>query len=299
MKLQKITLRNVIASSQPRPLVTAEVDKLAASIKEVGLIQPITVREAVVVRGTAEQGWQIVAGHHRVAACRALGWAEIDALVVEGLEHLQSELMEIDENLCRAELTASQRTSYTKRRKQIWEALHPEEIRVAQAAPVEIGYGKPPVRPTGFASATAESTGQSKATTNRAIARAEALGDDTLTKVVNTSLDSGVELDALAKLDAPERAQLVERAAAGEKVSARTPATPVKPSNAPARNLPMRLYKAVHDMVHGLGFKDVESLIEAIVDLPELTKAEQSTLDDALDIFMSIGELVPRAAEAA
>lgn len=90
--------------------------------------------------------------------------------------------------LCRAELTASQRTSYTKRRKQIWEALHPEEIRVAQAAPVEIGYGKPPVRPTGFASATAESTGQSKATTNRALARADALGDEALAKVVNTSL---------------------------------------------------------------------------------------------------------------
>lgn len=299
MKLQKITLRNVIASGQPRPLVTAEVDKLAASIKEVGLIQPITVREAVVMHGTAEQGWQIVAGHHRVAACRALGWMEIDALVVDGLEHLQSELIEIDENLCRAELTAAQRTAFSKRRKQIWEALHPDEIAVAHVAPPQ--SQSPMARPQtqGFAAATAAATGQSKATTNRALARADAIGDEALAKVVNTSLDSGVELDALAKLPAPERAQLVERAAAGEKVSARTPATPVKPSNAPARNLPMRLYKAVHDMVHGLGFKDVESLIEAIVDLPELTKAEQSTLDDALDIFMSIGELVPRAAEAA
>ncbi|MFZ3159108.1 MAG: hypothetical protein WA134_02800 [Rhodoferax sp.] len=90
--------------------------------------------------------------------------------------------------MSRAELTASQCTSYIKRKKQIWEALHPDEIRVAQAAPVEIGYGKPPVGPAGFAAATAASTGQSKATTNRAIARADALGDD-----------------ALAKLNAPER----------------------------------------------------------------------------------------------
>jgi hypothetical protein len=44
MMLQKITLREVIASNQPRPLVTAEVDKLAASIKAIGLIQPITVK---------------------------------------------------------------------------------------------------------------------------------------------------------------------------------------------------------------------------------------------------------------
>ena len=101
--------------------------------------------------------------------------------------------------------TASQRTSYTKRRKQIWEALHPEERQVAQAAPpVEIKQ-RGHAQDQSFAAATAEATGQSKATTNRAIARADALGEETLAQVANTSLDSGVELDALAKLDAPER----------------------------------------------------------------------------------------------
>ena len=132
MKLQKITLRHVVASCQPRSLVTSEVDKLAASIQQVGLIQPVTVRPTVVIHGTTEPGFQIVAGHHRVAACRALGWTEIDALVIDDTSYLQSELMEIDENLCRAELTASQRTGYTKRRKQIWEALHPVEIQVGK-----------------------------------------------------------------------------------------------------------------------------------------------------------------------
>ena len=47
-----------------------------------------------------------------------------------------------------------------------------------------------------------------KRSINQHIARADALGDEALAKVVNTSLDSGVELDALAKLDAPERAEL-------------------------------------------------------------------------------------------
>lgn len=293
MKLQKITLRNVVASCQPRPLVTSEVDKLAASIGQVGLIQPVTVRSTVVIHGTTDPGFQIVAGHHRVAACRALGWTEIDALVIDDTSHLQSELIEIDENLCRAELTASQRTGYTKRRKQIWEALHPVEIQVGQVVPPVIGYASPPPQTKGFAKSTAEATGQTKRTTNRAIARADALGDEALTKVAHTSLDSGVELDALAKMPAPERAVLIERAAAGEQVSARTPDAPVKPSTAPAHTLPMRLYKAVHDMVHSLGFADVKSLIEAIADLPELTNTEQSTLDDALDVFMSIGEMVP------
>lgn len=223
MNLQKITLKNVIASNQPRPLVTAEVDKLAASIKEVGLIQPITVLESVVIHGTAEQGWQIIAGHHRVAACRALGWTEIDALVIDDVSHLQSELIEIDENLCRAELTASQRTGYTKRRKQIWEALHPaEKIAVEPLVPPQ--SESPMARPQekGFAASTAESTGMTKQAINRHIARADALGDD-VERITGTSLDSGVEMDALAKLPTPERAEIIDRAVAGEQVSARAP----------------------------------------------------------------------------
>ncbi len=79
---------------------------------------------------------------------------------------------------------------------------------MAQAAPPipgvdSLGRSKSPQQTPSFAAATAEATGQSKATTNRAIARAEAIGDEALTKVINTSLDSGVELDALAKQDAP------------------------------------------------------------------------------------------------
>ena len=72
------------ASGQPRPLITEAVDKLAASIREVGLIQPISVRCVPVMDGgVAVDGYQIVAGHHRVAAARALGWTEIDAIIVD------------------------------------------------------------------------------------------------------------------------------------------------------------------------------------------------------------------------
>lgn len=138
---------------------------------------------------------QIVAGHHRVAACRALGWAElswteIDAIVIETTERLQADLIEIDENLCRSELTAGQRSSFTKRRKSIWEALHPVntqrvavlgggDLEVAQAAPPQVfehGGARPQTK--SFASETASVTGDSKSQVNRHIARADALGDD-------------------------------------------------------------------------------------------------------------------------
>ena len=180
MNIERVSLALLRDSAQPRDLVQANVDMLRASIEQVGLIQPIRVRPAgVIVRGLGEQGFQIVAGHHRVAAARALGWTEIDA-IVDTAEHLQAELMEIDENLCRAELTASQRAQAIKRRRQIWEALHPAEIQVGKVCPPEsaTGYKQPPPQEKGFAASTAAVSGESKRAINQHLARADALGDD-------------------------------------------------------------------------------------------------------------------------
>ena len=187
MQVRKVNLGALRASAQPRPLVTADVDKLAASIAQVGLIQPITVREVAMMQGPlAGSGYQIVAGHHRVAACRALGWTEVDAIVVTAASHLNAELLEIDENLCRSELTASQRAQAIKRRKAIWEALHPESGKTVSTLG---GRGN-----TSFAAETSEVAGMTKQAINQHLARAEALGDD-LPRVAGTSLDKGVELD--------------------------------------------------------------------------------------------------------
>lgn len=70
-----------------------------------------------------------------------------------------------------------------------------------------------------FAASTASLTGESVRSIQRHLARADALGDD-LDKVTGTSLDKGVELDALIKLPEPARRELVGRAQSGEKVSA-------------------------------------------------------------------------------
>jgi len=109
---------------------------------------------------------------------------------------LDAELIEIDENLCRSELTAAQRSSAIRRRKEIWTALHPEES--GRNSPTLGGRGN-----TSFASETAEVSGESKRRINEHLARAEALSDD-LDEVVGTSLDKGVELDALGKYNPAE-----------------------------------------------------------------------------------------------
>ncbi|MBS0467486.1 MAG: hypothetical protein JSS31_09510 [Proteobacteria bacterium] len=80
-------------------------------------------------------------------------------------------------------MTAAQRAQAIKRRKAIWEALHPEGGRIS---PTPGGDQK-----IWFAADTGAVTGESKRRINEHLARAEALGDD-LQKVEGTSLDKGV-----------------------------------------------------------------------------------------------------------
>lgn len=290
MKLQRVALNLLRASAQPRQLITADVDKLAASIKEVGLINPITVRPAAIMSGIATQGFQIVAGHHRVAACRALGWDEIDAVVVDIAEHLGAELIEIDENLCRSELTSAQRSKAVKRRREIWEALHPvAKVQVAQVAPPEsaTGYKQPPPQEKAFAAETAAVTGESKSQINRHLARAEVLGDD-LDKVTGTSLDKGVELDALKAMPPEQRAPLIERAQAGEHVSARDAAKQTSPALmvTPSIRLQMALMQGIARVLESAGVKTAEELVSQIMALPV---RERDFLANQLDVFEYVG----------
>lgn len=224
--MNAIPLAMVVPAEGARPLVAAVVDALTDSIDRIGLLQPVIVQETKLMRGGVfATGYRLVAGHHRAEACRRLGWQTIDAIELgDEVSFLEKELIEIDENLCRAELTPAQRAVAIKRRKEIWEALHPSNgtncpETLTASVRGRVGEG----RPAEFASETAAVSGETKRDINRHLARAEALGDDLL-KVAGTALDKGVELDALKSLPAEQRAPLIERAQAGEQVSARKPA---------------------------------------------------------------------------
>lgn len=241
--------------------------------------------------------------------------SEIDAIVIEVGEHLQAELIEIDENLCRSELTAAQRSKAVKRRKEIWEALHPvikqrveavaEAVESSGAACAEtqarvsvrgrVGEG----RPAEFASETAAVTGESKSQINRHIARAEALGDD-LDKVAGTSLDKGVELDALKAMPPEVRAPLIERAQAGEKVSARCEQKPAAAPEKPQHNTTSLILALKQSMAHLLYITDcktVDQVVELICDTFGPEHEHDIALYQALDDFCAVGHLEPVAAQ--
>jgi len=62
--------------------VGTDIADLTASIASVGLLQPILVRPRE-ANGNGAEGWAVVAGNRRVAACRALGMTEIQAVIYQ------------------------------------------------------------------------------------------------------------------------------------------------------------------------------------------------------------------------
>ena len=82
-----------------------------------------------------------------------------------------------------------QRAQAIKRRRQIWEALHPEETGGASCATsLSDGRKAGPQHEKQFAADTAAVAGESKSQINRHLARAEALGDD-LERITGTRKD--------------------------------------------------------------------------------------------------------------
>jgi phage N-6-adenine-methyltransferase len=99
----------IIVGKRMRPL--GDVTTLVESISQIGLLNPINI----LPDGT------LIAGNHRVAAARALGWTTIRARVVE-LSEVDAELAEIDENLRRNNLTVLEESEHMLRREELLEA---------------------------------------------------------------------------------------------------------------------------------------------------------------------------------
>lgn len=117
-KTQRIKVADIIIPERKRQINENKVRELAESIKISGLLQPVVV--------TTER--LLVAGAHRLAACRQLGISEISATVIDNAE-AQKELAEIEENLVRHSLTALERCFQLRRRKELYEALNPQFAR--------------------------------------------------------------------------------------------------------------------------------------------------------------------------
>lgn len=111
----RIQISKIKVNPGRRAAAPERVAKLAKSIAEVGLLNPITL----------DMANTLIAGLHRLEAAKLLGWSEVD-YTVSSLEGLRAELAEIDENFVRTDLSAIEYGDLLLRRKEIYEALHPE-----------------------------------------------------------------------------------------------------------------------------------------------------------------------------
>jgi ParB/RepB/Spo0J family partition protein len=212
----------ILVFDRKRRIDPANVDRLANSIASIGLLNPIVV--APIGRSNRGRTFVLVAGLHRLEAVKRLGREFVECRVVSD-DDLQVELMEIDENLCRSELTPAQEAACIARRKEIYLALHPETgIGKSQAAGMNAKLGRGDVSDnlsSTFTEVTAAVSRKHRRTIERAAARGRAIKLENIDKIVGTSLDKGAELDALAELPEKARNELIGRAAKGEGVSAR------------------------------------------------------------------------------
>ena len=221
-----------------RRLDTDHVKRLAASIAEIGLQVPISVTSADANVNGSYNGktYSVVAGRHRLKACLSLGWTEIPVNVLD-LTEIQSAIWQIDENLCRLELTQLERAEHLRARKNFYEAAHPETRPVTERGGP--GRGKTAANSAAVLSApsfvedTARKSGMSERSVRESVHRAEAISPEVKEAIADMPeiADKGVELDALAAMEPEEQKRAVDAVREGKAKTVRGAST--RPPSAP------------------------------------------------------------------
>lgn len=144
--------------------VETNIDKLKKSIETVGLINPLVINNDN----------ELIAGGRRYSALKELGYAEVPVVRVEKND-LEQELISIDENLVRKDLTKIEFEKCLNRGREIYEELYPQAMRVEEEdlttpAGMEIHQDMPNDKRS-FIDLTAEKTGLSKKVIKSAIDR--------------------------------------------------------------------------------------------------------------------------------
>lgn len=197
--IRDLPIDQIHARANARQIDEATVVGLVDSIGAVGLINPIRVR-------IVEDQWEVVAGHHRLAACKRLGLVEIAADVIEA-DDLHAELAMIDENLCRAELSPADRAVWTARRKAIYIEMHPE----TKHGENQYTRGEENFSTPSFAKDTAEKTGQTDRIVRMYAERGEKVIEEAIDLIRGTKLDTGTYLDKLKGLRPNEQVTAAKR----------------------------------------------------------------------------------------
>ena len=243
------------------------VQELVDSISKVGLLNPITI----------DREHTLIAGLHRLEAAKLLGWTEIECNV-SSLEGLLAELAEVDENVVRKGLSAVEYSDLLLRRKEIYEALHPETKNGGDQKSEKIRTSKcRSDSMKSFVQDTAEKLGVGRRTVERQIQTAKNL----TTEAKDIIRDTGTKItkkDALklSRLEPEQQRDAASQLAAGEiKSMGEYHPAPAEEPQPPEPPMPP-------SVPYTLGDKHYASIEESVADLKNPDKDCSYTPDTLL-----------------
>lgn len=209
--MQSIHVGFITTVGRLRQVDRGQVDALADSIREVGLLNPITVYRRPISRdGQSVDGYGLVAGAHRLEACKSIGWQEVPAVIVD-LSDDERIIAECDENLCASKLTPAEQAMFTAARKEAYLRLHPETAAGVAGANARHCSAMANSAIASFADDQSAKTGMAARTVRQNAERGEKIDAAALALVKGTDLDTGVFLDRLKKMPAEEQFGFVNR----------------------------------------------------------------------------------------
>ena len=197
MNIIAIPLDRIDLGDRLRAVDEEYAQLIAASMQEDGQRTPVEVR-------AAEGGgkFRLIAGGHRFRAAEIAGLTELQAVVLK-VSDLDAQRLEIEENLCRHELTELDRSTFLARWKEVYEALN-------EAAKHGKGRSKATSRQVGdlsdrrierFTAVASERLRLSERVIQRATNRYRKIAPDVRARISGTWLSAnGAELDLLAKM---------------------------------------------------------------------------------------------------
>ncbi|TCM84815.1 ParB/RepB/Spo0J family partition protein [Rhodovulum steppense] len=198
-----------VPENRARTYSEENAQALAGIIAAQGLQHPITVREA-------GDGYELVAGLHRLRAFEMNGEAAIPARVSAAETDDEARLEEVMENLGRGELIALDRCHHLYELKQVYERVHPEAKHGGDRKSEKIKRQSLPLDPDapaevfGFAKAVAEKVGLSDRSIRLAVRIWTGLTPDSRARLAGTDLaDKQTELKALSELTAARQAAVL------------------------------------------------------------------------------------------
>ena len=195
IKISDIKINPGRREAEPRA-----VEELAKSISAVGLMNPVTL----------DQNNTLIAGLHRLEAAKLLGWTEIECTAM-GMDDVQAELAEIDENIVRTRLNRQELCEQLLRRKEIYETLHPETRHGMRNGQTAKNANLATLETKSFAEDTAEKTGMSKRAVSRLLQIANNLTGDArrIVEAHNMTQDTALKLSRLQHDEQVEAASML------------------------------------------------------------------------------------------